>query len=456
MEIVDTSLQAYTPPPSIKDLPITRENIRNHCRFRPFVFDTETTGFHGCTIFHKNVHILSISAIDMCSEDEYNAYIKHPDAIITPQSTEVHSITDDIIKSNNARDPHTVLKEFLLWVYERAGDKEVVFFAHNASYDLLMLLKSLPIDCGKEGVHLKFRVVCTLEIIKRRYPDIKYNAFLVEYQDKICKGRPHSLASLSKYFFGKQYQNLHDSIVDCRELDKIVLHFIMPHIIMDLEENIHEVDGLIKSRHLDQTYDSMFIKLRDVKFIRGFVWCILPHINDTYRKHQMGHLVTNNNLISVFDVFTYGYLKTREETTSTHDDIWYRIVIHVEILLRLLCNIYADDIHCELFGHMTNRSPLEFALNTKVKGEDRPIYPSLAGLPVSYLPFNFSEDLSSKIYKILGIRTAHELYLDYHFSLMPLKRWVNKVLGTLKSNSYEAFSEDICEENFKKIVKKFD
>lgn len=444
----------------IKNLPITKDNIRNHYTFRPFIFDTETTGFHGCTVFHKNHQILQIACIDVCSSDEFDQYIDNPDAIITDQSSATHGITDDIIKSNDAKPPHTVLKMFLQWVYERAGDKEVIFFAHNALFDFFMLLKTLPVDCGKEGVYLNFRVVDTLELVKHFYPDIKWNAFLPTYQDKVCKGRPHCLPALSKYFFGGTYENLHDAIVDCRELEKIVMTFILPHIVTDLhhEKGRHLVKGLIKPRDLiEPSTPSMMTRLKDVKYIRGFVRQFLSYVNETYAKHGMQHMTTTDNLISVFDVYNYGYLTAlHSELKPQHDDIWYSIILHIEILMRGFIHIYTDDIHCELFSLMTNRTILEFALNTTIRGTDIPIYPSLVGHPISYLPFDFSEETAMKMYNVFGIRTSHELYLNFYFSKTTMKKWVNSVLAKLNMDANDAFSEERCEEYFKLIVKKFD
>lgn len=441
----------------LKSLPITRDNIRSFWNFRPFIFDTETTGFYGCPVFHKNHQILQIACIDICSQDEFDEYIDNPDAIIVEQSSKVHGITTEILKSNDAKSPLEVMKKFLLWVYERAGDNLVVFFAHNALFDFFMLLKTLPVDCGKEGKHLKFIVVDTLDIIKFFYPDIKYNAFLPEYQDKICNSKPHCLPSLSRYFFGGNYQNLHNAIVDCRELEKIVMNFILPHVVMDLHGDKSKVKGLIKPRDLYPSTPSMLTKLRDVKYIRGFVKSFLPIVNAIYEKHGMNHLMTTNNLISVFDIYTYGALKHKEDSkTFPISDPWLGIIIQVETLMRTIIGIYTDDIHCELFGLMTNRSSLEFALNTTVEGTDQPLYPSLAGNPVSYLPFIFSPLLSEKLLNELGIRTAHEFYLDFHFSKLPLKKWVNFTLSKLKVNASDAFSEGECEENFKLVVKRFD
>ena len=433
----------------ISTLPITRENIKLHYKVSPFTADTETTGFKGCTIFHPLNKILEISAICMATGERIDLYATDSDTVIIKDSAMVHGITTDVLKSNNAKSTIEVMKEFLLWLYDRSEGKTVVIFAHNARFDFFMMLKSIPINSGKDGKNLNFIVIDTLTLVKHYYPEMKYNAYDPKYQNNVCRGNPHSLPAMSTYLLGTSTHNLHNSLADCVLLEEVIMKFLLPHITVDLNNDPYSVVGVIRPRDLyPSDTPPMMERLVNVKYVKGFIKSFVPIINQTYQEHGMGDMMTTHNLISVFDVYNYGWLRRKKDIPP-----WEAIIEAVETLMRKI-GIFADDIQCELFSYMTNRTSLEFAINT-VKEDMTPIYPSMPGKPISYLPFNFNESVCKRIHSLTGARTSHEFYLYYMFSNMPIKKWVNSTLSLLKVEASEAFTEDTCTEMFNLIINKF-
>lgn len=455
---------------------ITLDTIKELGNCIPIIYDTETSGFIGCPSYHKSHKLLQICGISLFDNDVFEHYIDHGENFkVCNESSKLHGITNEILKKKGLP-LEEVMKKFHDWNMEKmalfsdGGKKKILGLAHCAKFDRDVILKSFKNNFGKEGIELPITWLDTCECARLVFPEIKDNAYAKEYQGPQFKGQPYKLQSLMYHFYKRADGDFHNALFDCKQLAKLFIEKILPKIwnqfiskswetsipgiIIPIESPIYDVKPVILT------------PLSKVKFLKKTcIPRIVELLNEYFSHHVQGDnkFEVNEAMVSVAHLFLYGWREYNRSLSklSLHDtsrrDIWANIIYHVEFFLRDEIGIYSDDSLCEIFALMTNRTPCELYNNTFVEGTNTPVFPSMPGCIASYYPFHFDEETAKLLYVKLGIKTAHDLYINYMLNKdnTNMRGWVNMILGVLNVNARKAFDQDICNGNFKLIIPNF-
>lgn len=462
---------------------INFDRIINETDWVPFVVDTETSGYPGLPSFHHKHKLIQLAGFSILDRSVFNKYVKYPSPFkLLKQSTKIHNISPQTLE-NQGESLESVINDFFTWInnvcvqFSSSRPKKPLLIAHSAHFDRNMIYKCIHWDIGKDGINLDLNWICSLELARKFYPELKDNAFKPEYNNSLCKSQPYCLASLGKAFYGVVDGNFHDAVFDCKCLAKIFIERLLPHIWKDMKsEHWTQTFGMIiPIPSIKEPHNQLLLKpLKDIKYLRYTTKSyIITLLNSYFQSHThpaASRYICNEYTATVSHLFMFGWLefinylnKTKMETITNDGNqqtkievkeqpgAWYHIISNVEVFLRK-AGIYSDDIICEILACMTNRRPWELYCKTKTETGEKSLFPSLPGEPISYLPFNFDEDTSKRLFLIFGIKTAHELYIDFTEKECEIKAWVNKINGSLNITSKFAFNEQICAGNFKLIA----
>ncbi len=122
------------------------------------VFDVETTGLYP----RRGDRIIEIGAVsirDGIVNGEFHSIV-HVEKKITKGAKQVHGITDDMLVDGPR--PEIVYPRFKTFI------NESVLIAHNARFDMGFLRA----EFHRLGLGLASRHICTLEMSRRRYPEL--------------------------------------------------------------------------------------------------------------------------------------------------------------------------------------------------------------------------------------------------------------------------------------------
>lgn len=451
---------------------ITFDDIKKIDLWNAFILDTETTGFLGCPAHHEKHKLLQICLINVIDQDIFEGWVDHGDDFNIPiESSKLHSIDNKKIKDKKGKPQHEVMKD--VWKFAVSKSKKsngkrktILFIAHCAKYDLTIFLKSFEASIGKEGENLDIAILCSCELTKLKYPEIKANAYDDAYDNKILKRQPYKLQSLTKHWYNEMEGEYHDAVFDCKCLLKIFYEKLLPKIWKEITSPDWKLitPGIIKPRHVLRNKDDILLltPLSQLKFCGKYIKDIVFNINKEFAKDKWETYITNDYLITTGHLFLYGWKKTLDKVASKNhsnvnvqiEDSWKSIVYYIEYLLRFI-NVYSDETILEILSYILNRQPFEVVHNTISEIDGTPIFPSMPGEPISYKPFQFSPVNASRLYEQLNIKTAHDLYINYMCFLKPkstLKGWIYSILPHLTIDAIYELNETICEENFKKII----
>ncbi len=315
---------------------------------------------------------------------------------------------------------------------------------------------------------------CSLEAVKRLYPDIKYNAHKAEYSVVPYSKGPHTLISLMKHFYPtfvpKRGGAFHNAAYDCACLKRIFLEKLMPLDEKVLSTPTWNVDcrnllsWVPKSGPLQV---KILTPVKDVKYFRyykAFQLCKLCNIEFENAGNDWLQYQTPVELFTCAHLFQYGKLKAlqaikEEERTSgeepnTNRDIWWLACREIEYMLRKFLEIYSDESILILFSYMCNCNQADFARGIRTEFGTK-FFPTLPGEPVSYLPFEFSEEIARIMYEVHGLRTAHDIYVEYFTKPdNDAKRdFMYKIIASLEPHSAarDMFDFDILDKKFTRI-----
>ncbi|HOH80458.1 MAG TPA: 3'-5' exonuclease [Methanoregulaceae archaeon] len=122
------------------------------------VFDVETTGLYP----RRGDRIIEIGAIsirDGIVNGGFHSMV-HVEKKITKGAKQIHGITDDMLVDGPV--PEVVYPRFQAFI------KDSVLIAHNARFDMAFLRA----EFHRLGLGLANRHICTLEMSRRRYPEL--------------------------------------------------------------------------------------------------------------------------------------------------------------------------------------------------------------------------------------------------------------------------------------------
>lgn len=475
-------------------------NIEENPYWHPFIIHVASTGFPGCPLYHPKHRILRVYIEDVVTNKVFNRYIKHQDINIGETIEWLTGINEDMLYKKEARDANSVLTDMLKWVHKqchRVGatkcKKTPLMIGFSLGYTKSLILKSMPMDCGKEGCNLSWKWLDLHEAIKIKFPDMKYNSFLDNYADKPFKKKPYSIYAVLFHFFGQYSMDLRDFDMYAKWMRRLFIEHVAPvlwetlaHSSLDkcggddgifIEDDESEwwknTPGMLlpKNVTLPGHTPVMLTPLRHIRHIGKFACSIADVLNREYfvAERGMAAYVTNEHTITVAHLYVYGRyqllnIASAGNVTLPYTDVWYQILMYVEGFLRYKIGIYTDEILLNILAPMTNRTPEELYNNTFIEGTSQPIFPTLPGHPVSYAPFEFSDVTAMNLYENLNIKTAHDLFIDYMlfkdgcstqgnlYTKTTLKGWVFKILSAINMANNDKFTEAICEDKFKLII----
>ncbi len=456
-------------PPEEYDEDAGMDSIANHQR-EIFLIDLETSGFKGMVVGHESNQIVQICGVHLRSGDVFESICKPWDEFkISPLSTAIHNIGQQQIDVEG-RPRHFVMERFLVWVKTRTlPGKKVLMIAHNASFDRDVLYKSLPEDPGKGGALLGWHWYCTLEAVKRYFPEIYWSR----------PDGPHKLMNLTRYFFPtflpKKGGTFHSAVFDCGCLRRIFIQKILPLEMEKYGENWTEssINLLSYVPPSGPLQVKMLTLVNDVKWFRYWkAQKICEFTNKEFLRAggEWANLACPTNMLTCAHLFMYGRMKALEAIQTEEDsplmrdakkletdkDMWWLACREVEYMLRGLLGMSSDEMILTMFSYITNSNMADLACGLKTE-MGTPFFPTLAGQPISYRPFDFDEDLSKLMFERHGMRTSHDIYIAYY--CLPddqsRRNWMYSILAGLSFEQKQRFGFDICENVFAEMSKQW-
>ena len=155
---------------------------------RKLILDTETTGLD-----YQKDRIIELACLEVIDNEytdrKFHQYYNPDGVVISEQSEEIHGLSNSFLRKFNSFDES--LDDFIDFV----GDAELVI--HNAQFDISMINNALKRKNRTEiGMD---RVLCTLEMAKKKFPGSKNNL------NALCRRFNISLESREK----------HGALTDC-------------------------------------------------------------------------------------------------------------------------------------------------------------------------------------------------------------------------------------------------
>ena len=402
-------------------------------KYTIFVGDTETNGFIGIPPYKQEILQICFYCI---SSNEWFTYICDPGLkYISPESINCHRITLKTIQ-DNGKPSKLIFTDFLEWVNKNTlPNTTPLMMAHNARFDHDVLMKSLDLILKVREKKLSWKWYCTLEAVKRLYPEIQEEFFPNE--------KPHSLGTLMEYFF-PNYNitgSTHNAQTDVMCLTKIIQEKLIPK----------EVN--LDSQLLSHTRQTLISDVRGFGFYRASLICKL--YNDFFKDETIDSEIplVPATMLTCCHLITLGMKKA--EKLNLQGDVWFNICQQTEIMLRSEpLNIYSDNLILRLLSHMLERSEFDILNHTMKEDGDTLFFPTLplSMICVAFLPLDLSFESAVKIKEILGFSTLHEMYTS--FKLTPdseKKKWIdelNRIIDN-KNNEVNIFQ---LEAAFKKML----
>jgi len=149
---------------------------------RKLILDTETTGLD-----YQKDRIIELACLEVIDNEytdrKFHQYYNPDGVVISEQSEEIHGLSNSFLRKFDSFDES--LDDFINFV----GDAELV--VHNAQFDISMINNALKRKNRTEiGMD---RVLCTLEMAKKKFPGSKNNL------NALCRRFNISLESREKH-----------------------------------------------------------------------------------------------------------------------------------------------------------------------------------------------------------------------------------------------------------------
>jgi DNA polymerase III epsilon subunit-like protein len=176
-------------------------------------FDLETNGYKGCDKYSQRHKIIQIAVLEDASDDYITAYV-NPGVKILPESTKIHGITEEDVRSAPK------FKEVWLDIVKKykIRQNDVCLIAHNCfGFDKVILVKELR-DAGFDLKDYETLYFIDSLVYFRNYlnDDLKK-----QIHDSTTGYSKYNLNNLHKFFFKNNIDNAHDALGDVIALKKI-------------------------------------------------------------------------------------------------------------------------------------------------------------------------------------------------------------------------------------------
>ena len=210
---------------------------------RKLILDTETTGLD-----YQKDRIIELACLEVIDNEytdrKFHQYYNPDGVVISEQSEEIHGLSNSFLRKFNSFDES--LDDFINFV----GDAELVI--HNAQFDISMINNALKRKNRTEiGMD---RVLCTLEMAKKKFPGSKNNL------NALCRRFNISLESREK----------HGALTDC---------FLLLSVYIELLGGKQEKLTFLAKSNLSEVSEDMDYQKRENILISMSKEEILEHKN---------------------------------------------------------------------------------------------------------------------------------------------------------------------------------
>ena len=210
---------------------------------RKLILDTETTGLD-----YQKDRIIELACLEVIDNEytdkKFHKYYNPDGVVISEQSEEIHGLSNSFLRKFNSFDES--LDDFIDFV----GDAELVI--HNAQFDISMINNALKRKNRTEiGMD---RVLCTLEMAKKKFPGSKNNL------NALCRRFNISLESREK----------HGALTDC---------FLLLSVFIELLGGKQEKLTFLAKSNLSEVSEDMDYQKRENILISVSEEEILEHKN---------------------------------------------------------------------------------------------------------------------------------------------------------------------------------
>jgi len=210
---------------------------------RKLILDTETTGLD-----YQKDRIIELACLEVIDNEytdrKFHQYYNPDGVVISEQSEEIHGLSNSFLRKFNSFDES--LDDFINFV----GDAELVI--HNAQFDISMINNALKRKNRTEiGMD---RVLCTLEMAKKKFPGSKNNL------NALCRRFNISLESREK----------HGALTDC---------FLLLSVYIELLGGKQEKLTFLAKSNLSEVSEDMDYQKRENILISVSEEEILEHKN---------------------------------------------------------------------------------------------------------------------------------------------------------------------------------
>ena len=166
---------------------------------RKLILDTETTGLD-----YQKDRIIELGCLEIVdnqyTEKKFHQFYNPDGVVVSKQSEEIHGLNNSFLRKFNSFDDS--LDEFIDFV----DDAQLVI--HNAQFDISMINNALK---RKNRAEIEMdRVLCTLEMAKKKFPGSKNNL------NALCRRFNISLESREK----------HGALTDCFLLLRVFIELL--------------------------------------------------------------------------------------------------------------------------------------------------------------------------------------------------------------------------------------
>lgn len=166
---------------------------------RKLILDTETTGLD-----YQKDRIIELACLEVIdneyTEIKFHQYYSPDGVVVSEQSEEIHGLSNSFLRKFNTFDDS--LDDFIDFV----SDAELII--HNAQFDISMINSALKRK-NRPEIEMN-RVLCTLEMAKKKFPGSKNNL------NALCRRFNISLESREK----------HGALTDCFLLLRVFIELL--------------------------------------------------------------------------------------------------------------------------------------------------------------------------------------------------------------------------------------
>ena len=166
---------------------------------RKLILDTETTGLD-----YQKDRIIELACLEVIdneyTEIKFHQYYSPDGVVVSEQSEEIHGLSNSFLRKFNTFDES--LDDFINFV----SDAELII--HNAQFDISMINSALK-RRNRPEIEMN-RVLCTLEMAKKKFPGSKNNL------NALCRRFNISLESREK----------HGALTDCFLLLRVFIELL--------------------------------------------------------------------------------------------------------------------------------------------------------------------------------------------------------------------------------------